>query len=47
VQFFRISYDVERTVTAIRDNGLPEGFAQMLLQGSDVDEDEPETEEEA
>ena len=36
VQQFRIAYDVQRAVQAIRDNHLPEAFAQMILQGRDL-----------
>jgi putative phosphoesterase len=37
VRRHRVAYDVERTVAAIRDSGLPEAFAQMFLQGRDLD----------
>ena len=37
VQHYRLEYDVERAVAAIRENELPEAFAQMLLQGRDLD----------
>jgi putative phosphoesterase len=37
VRHHRLEYDVEGAVTAIRDNGLPEVFAQMLLHGLDLD----------
>jgi putative phosphoesterase len=33
VQHYRVAYDVERTVAAIREHNLPEAFAQMFLQG--------------
>lgn len=33
VRHFRLEYDVEGAASAIRDAGLPEVFAQMLLQG--------------
>lgn len=35
VQHFRLPYDVETAVRAIRQNDLPEEFAQMILQGYD------------
>ena len=37
VEHFRLEYDVTRAVRAIRENGLPEAFAQMMLQGYDLD----------
>lgn len=37
VEHFRLEYDVDRAVQAIRENGLPEAFAQMVLQGYDLD----------
>jgi putative phosphoesterase len=33
VEFLRIDYDLEAAVKGIRDNELPETFAQMFLQG--------------
>jgi len=33
IQFFRVDYDLEAALTGIRENGLPEIFAQMLLEG--------------
>jgi len=37
VQHYRVEYDVERAVAAIREHELPETFAQMLLQGRNLD----------
>jgi putative phosphoesterase len=37
VQHHRVEYDVERTVAAIRKHKLPEDFAQMFLQGRNLD----------
>ncbi|MGD1992388.1 MAG: metallophosphoesterase family protein, partial [Anaerolineae bacterium] len=37
VQHYRLAYDVERTVKAIRENELPEAFAQMLMVGRNLD----------
>ena len=37
VQHHRVEYDVERAVAAIREHELPETFAQMLLQGRNLD----------
>lgn len=37
VNHFRIDYDVEKAAAAIRENGLPEVFAQMTLQGLSPD----------
>ena len=37
VKHYRLAYDVKRTVKAIRVNNLPEAFAQMLIQGRDLD----------
>jgi len=51
VQHHRVAYDVERTVAAIQEHNLPETFAQMFLQGRNLEyflpgvEDEEEGEE--
>jgi putative phosphoesterase len=37
VQHFRLDYDLSRAVSGIRENGLPEIFAQMILKGRDLD----------
>ena len=37
----RVAYDVERAAAAIRERGLPEAFAQMILQGRNLDEVKP------
>jgi putative phosphoesterase len=37
VSHYRVDYDVERAAQAIRDNCLPEEFAQMILQGRSLD----------
>ncbi|MGW8250435.1 MAG: metallophosphoesterase family protein [Anaerolineales bacterium] len=37
VEHFRIEYDVTRAAEAIRQAGMPEVFAQMILQGWDLD----------
>jgi putative phosphoesterase len=37
VQHFRLEYDVERAAAEVRRRGLPEAFAQMVLQGYDLD----------
>lgn len=37
VEHFRVEYDLERSVAAIRAHGLPEAFAQMLLQGRELE----------
>jgi putative phosphoesterase len=37
VHHYRVEYDVERAVSAIREHELPEAFAQMFLQGRDLD----------
>jgi len=36
-QHFRVEYDVDKAVAAVRQNGLPEAFAQMLLRGRDLE----------
>jgi putative phosphoesterase len=36
VDHYRIEYDVERTVDALRSYDLPEAFAQMFLTGRDL-----------
>lgn len=38
VRHVRVKYDVEATARAIRQAGLPEEFAQMLLQGKKLDQ---------
>jgi putative phosphoesterase len=37
VRHFRLDYDVEKAVNAVRENDLPEAFAQMILQGCDLE----------
>jgi len=37
VEHHRIPYDIERAVGAIRENGLPEEFADMIIDGKDLD----------
>ena len=37
VEHFRLEYDIQRAARAIRARGLPEEFAQMVLQGVDLD----------
>ena len=37
VRHHRIAYDTARAACAIRELGLPEAFAQMVLQGRDLD----------
>ena len=37
LRHYRIEYDVEQAVAAIHDSGLPDAFAQMLLQGRSLD----------
>jgi hypothetical protein len=37
VSHYRLDYDVDKAVAAIRNNGLPEAFAQMLIQGRDLE----------
>jgi len=37
VGHYRLEYDLYRAVTGIRENGLPEAFAQMILKGHDLD----------
>ena len=37
VEHFRLAYDLDRAVQAIRENGLPEAFAQMAIKGYDLD----------
>lgn len=38
VRHFRVAYDVGRAVAAIREQGLPEAFAQIVIQGYALDE---------
>lgn len=44
VRHYRVAYDVERAIVAIREHGLPEAFAQMMLQGRALDAVLPTTE---
>jgi putative phosphoesterase len=37
VTHHRVAYDLQRTVAAIRENELPEAFAQMMVRGRDLD----------
>ncbi len=37
VQHYRLDYDLDRAVSAIRENKLPEAFSQMILKGHDLD----------
>jgi putative phosphoesterase len=37
VQHFRLEYDIHRAAAEARQRGLPEAFAQMVLQGVDLD----------
>jgi len=37
VQHHRVKYDVKRAAAAIREQGLPEVFAQIVLQGRALD----------
>jgi putative phosphoesterase len=37
VQHHRVEYDIDAAVAAIREHDLPEAFAQMVLQGRDLD----------
>ena len=37
VQHYRVEYDVQRAAQAVRQKGLPEAFAQMFLQGYDLE----------
>jgi len=41
VELFRIEYDLNRAVEAIRQQRLPEAFAQMLIQGVDLENVHP------
>jgi putative phosphoesterase len=36
IDHFRLDYDLAAAVAAIHDRGLPEAFAQMLIQGRDL-----------
>ena len=37
ISHYRLDYDVDKAVAAIRNNSLPEAYAQMLIQGRDLD----------
>lgn len=34
---YRVGYSVEKTIEAVREHGLPEDYAQMFLQGLNID----------
>ncbi len=38
VAHYRIAYNIQRTVAAIREHGLPEAFAQMMIRGRNLDD---------
>jgi putative phosphoesterase len=38
VHHFRVEYDIESTITAIREQNLPEAFAQMMIVGRKLDD---------
>jgi putative phosphoesterase len=38
VEHYRLDYDIQAAVLAVREKGLPEAFAQMLLHGVELDE---------
>ncbi len=38
IKHYRVAYDAERAARAIRQHGLPETFAQMVLQGHNLDD---------
>ena len=38
VEHIRVAYDVESSAAAIRENHLPEAFAQMLIRGTSLDD---------
>lgn len=37
ISHYRVKYDVAKCVNAIREEGLPEAFAQMLIEGRDLE----------
>jgi len=37
IDHYRIEYDIERAIEAIHDSGLPELFAQMILEGRSLE----------
>ncbi|MGQ9609080.1 MAG: metallophosphoesterase family protein [bacterium] len=37
IRHYRIEYDIEKAIAKIRDSGLPEIFAQMIIQGRSLD----------
>jgi putative phosphoesterase len=37
VSHYRLDYDLKKAVDAVRNKGLPEAFAQMLIQGRDLE----------
>lgn len=43
VRHYRLDYDVDKAIATIRKYHLPEAFAQMLIQGRNLDEVLPQT----
>ena len=37
ISHYRLNYDIDRAVAEIRERGLPEAFAEMLIQGRDLE----------
>lgn len=44
VTHYRLAYDIDRAVEGVRQAGLPEVFAQMLIQGRNLDAMNPQGE---
>jgi len=42
VDHYRVGYDAERAAAEVRESGLPEAFAQMVLEGRSLDALRPE-----
>jgi predicted phosphodiesterase len=37
ISHYRLNYEIEEAVAGIRDKGLPEAFAEMLIQGRNLE----------
>jgi putative phosphoesterase len=45
IDYYRVEYDIEKAVKAIQKNGLPDLFAQMILEGHSLEKTKEKTEE--
>ncbi|MBN1333779.1 MAG: YfcE family phosphodiesterase [Synergistales bacterium] len=45
IQLYRVEYDVKSTLKGLEEKGLPDSFAQMFIQGLDLEAVDPQEEE--